>query len=240
MRVNRVLWLIYGALLAVLLPHTAWAFGRFEVTGAGWMGIRWGMLVAWFAAAAFELAIAALTHKLSEHITNTSSRRKHAWRYRYVNAFSAGLIFCMVISGVANWSHAVEFGQAFTAYSIWPGFGILFPIGFGAVLPLISLLFARILANVNEIEQEENEALMRVRVELTETKRVLKSAEQRALIAEQRFGAAGDLLVKLLDGSKQEKIMAAARLFPQLPQRSIALIADTSPAYVSQTLKEQD
>jgi hypothetical protein len=29
---NILLWAIYLALLAVLLPHTAWAFGRFEVS----------------------------------------------------------------------------------------------------------------------------------------------------------------------------------------------------------------
>jgi hypothetical protein len=59
---NMLLWAIYLALLVVLLPHTAWAFGRFESPAVGWLNIRWGMVTAGAAAFAFEAAIAALTH----------------------------------------------------------------------------------------------------------------------------------------------------------------------------------
>ena len=68
-----LLWAIYLALLAVLLPHTAWAFGHFESPVAGWLGLQWGVLSAWAAAFAFEAAIAALTHKLAERIETTPS-----------------------------------------------------------------------------------------------------------------------------------------------------------------------
>jgi hypothetical protein len=59
---NILLWAIYLALLIVLLPHTAWVFGRFESPTAGWLNIQWGMVTAWAAAFAFEAAIAAPTH----------------------------------------------------------------------------------------------------------------------------------------------------------------------------------
>ena len=60
---NNLLWIIYLALLIVLLPHTAWAFSRFESPAMGWLGIQWGLVTAWAAAFAFEAALAALTHK---------------------------------------------------------------------------------------------------------------------------------------------------------------------------------
>lgn len=44
----------------VLLPHTAWAFARFESPSAGWLGISWGVVTAWAAAFAFEASFAVL------------------------------------------------------------------------------------------------------------------------------------------------------------------------------------
>lgn len=68
---DKILWLVYLALLAVLLPHTAWAFSNFEPQRAGVLGIHWGSVTAWAAAFAFEAAIATLTHKLARHIEKT-------------------------------------------------------------------------------------------------------------------------------------------------------------------------
>ena len=115
---NTLLWAIYLALLVVLPPHTAWAFGRFEPPDVGWLGIRWGMVTAWAAAFAFEAAIAALTHKLAKHIESTprySAGRVWLRRitYQYLNAFSAGLLVAVGVSVLANFGHAVEFGQDF-------------------------------------------------------------------------------------------------------------------------------
>ncbi len=59
---NILLWAIYLALLVVLLPHTAWAFGRSESPATGCLNIQWGVVTAGAAAFAFEAAIAALTH----------------------------------------------------------------------------------------------------------------------------------------------------------------------------------
>ncbi|MDX1614563.1 MAG: hypothetical protein R3300_09650 [Candidatus Promineifilaceae bacterium] len=68
---NRLLWVIYLSLLAVLLPHTVSAFGHFESSASVWLGVRWGLVSAWAAAFAFEAAIATLTHKLARRIETT-------------------------------------------------------------------------------------------------------------------------------------------------------------------------
>ena len=116
-----LLWIIYLALLAVLLPHTAWAFSRFEPTGLGWLGVPWGMVTAWAAAFAFEAAIAALTHKLAKHIESTPRYTAgRVWlrriSYQYLNAFSAGLLVAVGVSVLANFGHAVEYGRHFAIY----------------------------------------------------------------------------------------------------------------------------
>ena len=100
---NIFLWAIYLALLVVLLPHTAWAFGRFESPAVGWMNIQWGTVTAWAAAFAFEAAIAALTHKLAKHIESTPRYTAgRVWlrriSYQYLNAFSAGLLVAVGVS----------------------------------------------------------------------------------------------------------------------------------------------
>ena len=99
-----VLWVVYLALLGVLLPHTAWAFGQFEPYGWRWLG--------WVAAVAFEGAIAAFTWRLAERIENTPRYRSgnvagRKFAYRYLNIYSTGLIVAIVVSAFANWAHAV-------------------------------------------------------------------------------------------------------------------------------------
>jgi vacuolar-type H+-ATPase subunit H len=238
---NRLLWLIYLSLLGVLLPHTAWAFGRFEPVGP------WGVVTAWAAAFAFEAAIAALTHKLAQHIEH-GPKRASAWRrftYRYLNAYAAGLLVAVAVSTLANLAHSVEFGQVlaiFDRYSV--PFG-LYAIAFGAVLPATSLLFARVLAHVADAEAEADPELAKakqagteLRAELRETNRRLAEAEQRAGQAEQRFDAAGELFGRLFAEEKRQRILAAAERWPGLPAASIAIIAEASPSYVSETLKE--
>ncbi len=77
-----LLWAIYLALLVVLLPHTAWAFGRFESPAEGWLNIQWGMVTAWAATLAFEAAIAALTHRLTKQkatFGDTCRSRRERW-----------------------------------------------------------------------------------------------------------------------------------------------------------------
>lgn len=94
---NILLWAIYLAFLAVLLPHTTRAFARFEPPTVGWLGVPWGVVTAWGAAFAFEAAIAALTHKLATHIESTPRYTAgRVWlrrlSHQYLNAYAAGLL----------------------------------------------------------------------------------------------------------------------------------------------------
>jgi len=228
---NRLLWIVYAALLGVLLPHTAWAFGQFEPTGWRWLG--------WIGAIAFEGAIAALTWRLKQAIEQSANSRRLSirWRRRYLNTYAAGLIVSIGVSSAANWAHAVEFGKAFTVFARYSVSPLMYSVMFGAILPMCSLLFAHILAGVQESEQETDPALAEANTTIRELRRNLSDTEQRALIAEQRFAAIGDLAIMLTTENRQERILAARRRWPQLPGRSIAIITETAPSYVSEILE---
>ena len=249
---SRLLWAIYLALLAVLLPHTAWAFARFEPAGAGWLGIPWGAVTAWAAAFAFEAAIAALTHRLAERIETTPrfSAGNVALRrlgYRYLNAYAAGLFVAVGFSGLANFAHAVEYGQEFAIFDEHGMPPLLYSLAFGGILPLVSLLFARILANTAEDTAEANpelrqakQAISTLRTELRQAQARAQDAEARAETAEERFAAAGDLVSRLFAEEKKQRILAAAEQWPELPSASVAVIASASPSYVSEVLKAKN
>jgi len=240
MWVNRILWVIYGALLLVLLPHTAWAFQQFEPEGWGIVGV--------VAAFTFEAAIAAFTWKLKQRIERTPRYtagkvwlRKAA--YRYFNAYGIALFAALCLSAVANWSHAVEFGktfEVFTKYSVSPS---IFSVAFGAILPLISLLFAWVLAEAKETEEEANQDLQEAKQTIKDLRKQLRETEDARTLAEERFGAIGDLAARLFAEEKRQRILAARERWPQLPAGTIAIIAESSPSYVSEVLAkdgEQD
>jgi vacuolar-type H+-ATPase subunit H len=237
---NTVLWAVFIALLLVLLPHTAWAFSNFEPDGNGL-----GSLSAWAAAVAFEAAIAVLVHKLAKHIEQAPRRRTFAGRMsaRYLNAYAAGLVLALAVSTFANLSHAVEFGRPMRIFTEWGWSPGLYAVAFGAVLPFTSLLFARVLSNVSEAEQEANPELDKAREEIRvlraqvrDAERSRATAEQAMRDAEQRFAAAGDLMARLFAEDKRQRILFVAEQWPGLPQRAIAVIAETSPSYVSEVL----
>ena len=249
---NILLWTIYLALLVVLLPHTAWAFGRFESPATGWLNVRWGMVTAWAAAFAFEAAIAALTHKLAKHIEATPRYTAgRVWlrriSYQYLNAFSAGLVVAVGVSVLANFGHAVEYGQDFAIYGSYQIPPLLYSLAFGGILPLVSLLFARILADTSEAEDQMNPELTKakqtikeLRTELGVVEEHLAQAETRALTAEERLAAAGDLFARLFAEEKRQRILAAREQWPQLPASSLAIVAGASPGYVSEVLKGEN
>ncbi len=240
--VNRSLWTIYLSLLAVLLPHTAWAFQNFEppsATGAV-------SPVAWTAAFAFEAAIAALTHKLTAHLERTPKRLTNLakFRYRYLNAYSIGLVASITVSSLANLAHAVEFGRQMTIFSAWHIPFAVYALAFGAVLPLISLVFARVLANVPDTENDEDPVLVEAKGTIAELRRQLreseagrKTAEAERQAIEARFASTAGTLLKLVSDDKRERILVAHQLWPQLPGASIAIIAGASASYVSEIIK---
>jgi hypothetical protein len=240
------------ALLAVLLPHTAWAFGHFESPVAGWLGFQWGTLSAWAAAFAFEAAIVALTHRLAKRIETTPRYTSgnvffRRLSYQYLNSFAAGLLIALIVSALANFGHAVEFGQDFAIFAQYNVSPLIYSLAFGGILPMVSLLFARILADTTEIESGSNPELSLAKQTIKRLKEELQTAEERTSIAEtkaigavQRFDAAGDLFARLFAEEKRQRILAAAERWPQLPASSIAVISEASPSYVSEVLKNSN
>ena len=249
---SKILWIIGLLLLAVLLPHTAWAFARFESPSAGWLGVSWGIVTAWAAAFAFEAAIAALTHKLAGRIGTTPRYTAghvllRRTSYQYLNAYAAGLFVALGVSALANFAHAVEYGREFAIFGQYSVPALLYSFTFGGILPLVSLLFARILGDTAEAEAvanpeptEANQTKKDLRVELGEAEMRISDAEARAMAAEQRFAAAGDLFARLFAEEKRQRILAASERWPELPAASIAIVAGVSPGYVSEVLKLSD
>jgi hypothetical protein len=233
MWINRALWVIYIALLAVLLPHTSWAFRQFEPKGWAWVG--------WVAAFAFEAAIAAFTWRLKQLIETTPNYRAgivwlRRFKYRYFSPYGLGLFAALIISAVANWAHAVEFGQEFAVFARYSVPTWAFSVGFGAILPLISLLFARVLAEAQDTEEETNQDLVEAKQTIKELRKQLKNTEDARTLAEERFGAMGDLVHYLFAEEKRLRILAIKQLWPQLPGKTIANMTEASQSYVSEVL----
>lgn len=231
--INKVLWVIYISLLAVVLPHTEWAFRQFE-PGAQ------TSIVSWAAAFAFEAAIAALTHKLSKHIEQTP-KRSAGWakfKFRYLNSYSLGLLFSLGISTMANLAHAVEFGGRMLIFAEWNiPFG-LYAVAFGAVLPVVSYTFASVLSNVTDIDETEDPALVELRQTNATLRKNLHEAENLRRQADARFAAMGDVYIKLASSDKRERILAAMEKWPSMSGSAIAMLTDSSPAYVSEVIAQ--
>lgn len=153
---NKLLWGVYISLLAVLFPHTAWAFALFEPDTFT------GKATSYAAAFAFEAAIAVLVHKLADHIERVP-KYKDKWKRfynRYFNAYSGGLVLALFVSTAANMAHAVEYGMDGNIRIVeeWNlPFGVLV-FAFGAFLPLCSILFARVLSDVQDDYDVDSDA----------------------------------------------------------------------------------
>lgn len=239
-----ILWIVYIMLLAVLLPHTAWAFKNWEPTGKGLSD-----LVSYAAAFAFEAAIAALTHKLARHIETTPKGKRgfHRFSYRYLNPFAFGLVIVTAVSALANLAHAVEFGRALKIFAEWGIPAKIYSLAFGGILPLVSLVFARVLSNVVDDEEAPNpeleaanKALAELRKQARESEQRAKSAEDRARLAEERFGAMGDMVKYLFGEDKRQRILFARQQWKQLPSSAIAIITEASQSYVSEVLNNAE
>lgn len=132
----------YIFLLVVLLPHTAWMFSQLEPPDLQWMG--------WAGAIAFELTIALLTHFLAKEIAAASTIDEDFFsraRRELVNIPSFLLLGSILISMVANWTHAYLYASnvPFGEYVV---VRVLYSMLFGGVLPICSFAYAYVLAQV--------------------------------------------------------------------------------------------
>lgn len=233
-------WFIYLGMLAVPLPNTAWMFRQFEPTGLAFSP-------SWLVAIAFEAAIAYFAHRVVARLEDR--RRKESvfanFLRNYLNINSVALFASLVVSGMANYAHAVEFTRAAVLFTGNAWVLAVYRVVFGAALPVISLLFAGALAN--EPQEDASEAspeLLKARQTIAEQKAALaegvrerKSLEAKMAELQSLQSAYGAILARLFAQDKAERILAASQLWPALPQRSIALMTDASVGYVSEVLK---
>ncbi len=255
-----LLWVIYVFLLAVLLPHTAWAFRAFEPAESFVIfgSFTIADLVSYIAATAFEASIAVLTHKLATHIEQTARKARglsewERFKLRYGNAFFGGLLITTVVSSLANLAHAVQFAGLLTIFTAWGIPSGVYIVAFGGILPVVSLLFARVLSNVSESEAGDDPAVVELKNVVSDLRRKLRETEERAKSAEAlaglaeiaakqaeaRFGAAGDLMLALTSDDKRVRILAVRQQWPQLTGAAVATMVDASPSYVSEVLKNE-
>jgi hypothetical protein len=122
------------------------------------------------------------------------------------------------VSVLANFGHAVEFGRDFATpaqgrccvfgqYKIPP---LLYSLAFGGILPLVALMFARILANTAETEGATNP-------ELTQAKEIIKKLRSDLLATEEHLADA-------------EARANAAEQWPELQQPRLPSLRDPPPA----------
>lgn len=251
-RTDYILWAIFISLLLVLLPHTAWFFSIFENTepvNVLGFGVNIGGGVSFFAAFAFEAAIAALVHKLAEHIQEAKIPNGQAPKWvrritaRYVNVYSVGLLLVVSVSAIANYAHAMEFGGEIKAFT---RLGIpleVYSVVAGGILPVCSLLFASVLSNVKDTEQDTDPETQRVKDEnktlkaqLKDTNDNLKTVIAEKNSAEQKAG----VYAGLLSEAKKDRVLAAHTLWPSLPYSSLEMVTGASPAYISDVLNKHN
>lgn len=196
--VKTVAWIVYGSLLLVLLPHTAWAFSLFEGdlhTVFPWWGVD-SHPVAWMGAIVFEASIAVLTHKLAGHIESVPNHQD-VWkrlRKRYLNAYTVGLLVALAVSGLANTLHAYHYRdtEVIPDQFMW-----LYIAAFGSVLPVFSFFFAWVLTDLADVGEDPDKL-----------RRVLDTAKKSLANLRQENGN----LQKEVTGLRQELTATQYRL----------------------------
>lgn len=236
---NLILWIIFLALLAVLLPHTAWWFSQFQdpktITLFN-ISVRPGLLTAWFAALVFEGTIAAYTHKLAQHIESLPNYKDARKKFteRYLNAYGLILLIAWLVSTIANYAYALEFAEPVklftdTGLPVELGAGIS-----GGILPLCSLLFARALSNVRETEPEQTQAeqeLLAKNKDLNKTNRELNAENQRLNETIRKANVLRTIFDA--DAAAAERVALAHRTFPDASQTALSQVLNLSKATVN-------
>lgn len=240
-KIKILFYIIYLALLGVLLPHTAWAFSRFQ-EAVGWGGHK-NAILAWALAIVFEGTIFAITYHLKGLIEKSSRMKQKtdelriafAWRKfssAWVNEFGFLLLFTSGVSALANFSYAVEFGQSFLAFDRYGMPRIIYELAFGGTLPVVSVVFARILADTAEAEQERADG----ELEAKKGERAANKTSARLRIERDKLRIAQTHYEALSDSLAKDRIRAARILWPDESQAKIAGRAGASPSTVSEVL----
>jgi hypothetical protein len=228
-----LLWLVYILFLAVLMPHTAWAFAQFQSDKTMTNPMPWML------AFSVEAVIAAFTHKLAEHLT---AKRKlkgvRANLAKWVNGYSVGLVMVLTISSISNLAYTVQFAGDLAVFTEW-GISVgVYEFAFGAMLPFVSLVFALVLSQMAESEAETDPALTEANNALREVRLQLRESERARKIAEDRLNTVLDIAKMFAGDNKKERIVAISQRWPNLPNVAVAVLSESSPTHVSEVLKE--
>jgi len=254
------LWLVYAGVLVVITPHTQWMFAQLEPPDLP--GLSWVIAVV------VEAAIFGLTHRLVHHIEarrlttfNFERQRMKDGRfsryftwwpifaYRYLNIYSFGLALFVLLSGAANLTHAFEYGRPPKIVNEWGIPFAFYTLAFGAVLPVMNLVFAAVLAQMDDAEQQGDPELDKAKAEKREAEkrareleRQLADTERRLDESEKRYHAVGDVVVYLFGTERAlgERIRYVRRTFPQLSQNGISQILGCSVSTVNEALKHYE
>lgn len=241
-RVRTLLWVIYLSLLAVLLPHTAWWFTRSQSPDSEYL--------AWPLAFVFEASIFGFTHNLvalietSRRMRQREGERWYSYNWRkfskvYLNLNGFGLLVCSLVSGLANFTYSVEFSGTFKLFDHYSVPHVVYHLASGGILPMISLLFAHILAQhepgedvPNESEQAAKAAERAAKKEVSD----LRSEVDRLRGELDKSRSEVGKLQLLFSEDKRVRIITARELFPEASGSALAQITKTSPPYVSEVL----
>lgn len=230
---HTLLWIVYILFLGVLMPHTAWTFGQFQQDKSQYNPM------AWMLAFAVECVIAVFTHKLSEFLT--AKRKAKGWAAvlsKWLNGYSIGLAMVLIISSIANLAYAVQFAGTLSVFAAWGIPAEVYEFAFGAMLPFVSLVFALVLSQMADDEKEVDPALQEAKQQLTDIRSQLRESERARKLAEDRFGTVTDIAKIFVTENKKERIAAIYQRWPSLSSSAIEIMADASPAHVSEVLKD--
>ena len=222
--------LIYLCLLGVLTPHTKWAFSKFEPEMDEW--------AAWLLAIFFEAVIAVLTEAVADRIKKTPNfTAGWVWLRKFnhqvlANPFLWMLTLAVFVSTLANLAHAVECRSDMVIFDVYQFPSALYEVSFGAILPITSLVYAVVLANTDDDPMANpelvraNETIRGLRAEVREEKKKVRELTERVRPE----------FAELVNEAAQVRINAAKVLWPELPGKYLAVVADSSPGYVSEVL----
>jgi len=254
------LWAVYVGVLVVVTPHTQWMFAQLEP--ADMPGLSWVIAIV------VEAAIFGLTHMLVKHIearrlTTFNFERKRleagrlsryltwwpVFRYRWLNVYSLGLAMFVLVSGVANLTHAFEYGRPPRTVGEWGVPFSWYTLMFGAALPIMNLLFAAVLAQVDDHEQQTDPELEKANAlrreaekRAKELERLLADSERELAQSKKRYEAFGDVVVYLFDTQRslEDRIRYVRKTFPKLSQNGISQVLDCSVSTVNKYVVENE
>ncbi len=241
---NNLFWITYIGLLVVMLPHTT--FVAEQVFSDIYTAIA--------VAVVFELSIFGFSVAFKSQIEdgrrlrrrrkgdNVESRVSLGFRklnHTYFNVYFMGLIVTSVLSGLANFTYAVEFFGEGNELKIIEQYNMsptIFHVGFGLILPVIAVFFTFVLAerisldDTDEISQEAEQIISLKEQLIVDEKQITRLTQQLKQVK----------IYKVLHDhtNKEQRLVAAFTIYPKLNNSGASIIARCDPSYVTMLKKQ--